>query len=282
MLNLNKLVGCRQGNHSGEDVMAYPEMLEPFKRKKPGGSPPLEFRCILNGIFHLLKTGCQWGYLPACYGSKSAVHEHFQRWVHAGVFAKMFRLSVEGYQELNGIEWEWQAMDGALMQAPVRGQPVCLEDEALGRNPTDRGRSGSKTHLHVDQQGIPLGVTLTGANVHDSRLISPTLATAVLARPDPTPDPPQHLCLDKGYDYPRVEREVKEHADIPHIRRLGEEKIAAGGKTYPARRWVVERTIAWIKGFRAIRTRYFCKAQNYLAMIHLACALIVSRKLETV
>lgn len=257
-------------------------LLEPFKRKKSGGSPPLDFRRILNGIFYLLKTGCQWGYLPACYGSKSAVHEHFQRWVHAGVFAAIFRLSVEDYQELNGIEWEWQAMDGALMQAPVRGQPVCLEDEALGRNPTDRGRSGSKTHLHVDQQGIPLGVTLTGANVHDSRLISPTLATDILSRPDPTPDHPQHLCLDKGYDYPRVEQEVEEHAYIPHIRRIGEEKIADGEKTHPARRWVVERTIAWIKGFRAIRTRYFCKAQNYLAMIHLACALIVSRKLEAV
>ncbi len=157
MLNLNKWVDCRQGNHSGEDVMAYHEisddfwnpvelLLEPFKRKKSGGSPPLDFRRILNGIFYLLKTGCQWGSLPACYGSKSAVHEHFQRWVHAGVFAEIFRLSVEDYQELNGIEWEWQAMDGALMQAPVRGQPVCLEDEALGRNPTDRGRSGSKTH----------------------------------------------------------------------------------------------------------------------------------------
>lgn len=172
-------------------------------------------------------------------------------------------------------------MDGALRPAPVRGQPVCLEDEALGRNPTDRGRSGSKTHLHGDQQGIPLGVTLTGANIHDSRLISPTLATDILSRPDPTPDHPQHLCLDKGYDYPRVEQAVKAHAFIPHIRRIGEEKIAAGEKTLPARRWVVERTIAWIKGFRAIRTRYFCKAQNYLAMIHLACALMVSRKLET-
>ncbi|WP_420886147.1 transposase [Candidatus Contendibacter odensensis] len=51
-------------------------LLEPFKRKKSGGSPPLDFRCILNGIFYLLKTGCQWGYLPSCYGSKSAVHAH--------------------------------------------------------------------------------------------------------------------------------------------------------------------------------------------------------------
>ncbi len=157
----------------------------------------------MNGIFHLLETGCQRGYLPACYGSISAVHEHFQRRVHAGVFAEIFRLSVEGHQELNGIEWEGQAMDGASMQAPVRGQPACLEGEALGRNPTDRGRSGSKPHLHVDQQGIPLGVTPISANVHDSRSISPTLATAVLSRPDPTPDQPQHLRLDKGHDYPR-------------------------------------------------------------------------------
>ena len=255
-------------------------LLEPFKRKKSGGSPPVEFRCILNGIFYLLKTGCQWGHLPPCYGSKSTVHEPFQRWVRAGVFAEIFRLYAEDYQEVHGIEWTWQAMDGALMPAPVRGPAVCLADEALGRNPTDRGRSGSKMHLHVDQNGIPLGVTLVGANVRDSRLVSSTVAAAILPRPEPTPDQPQHLCLDKGYDYARVEREVAGHAYLPHIRRIGEEKITAGAKTQPARRWVVERTIAWIKGFRAIRTRYFGQAKNYLAMIHLACALILSRKLE--
>ncbi|MBK8534895.1 MAG: IS5 family transposase [Candidatus Competibacteraceae bacterium] len=190
-------------------------LLDPFKRKKSEGSPPVEFRCILNGIFSLLKTGCQWGHLPPCYGSKSTVHEHFQRWVQAGVFAEIFRVYAEEYQEAHGIEWTWQAMDGALMQAPVRGQAVCLADEALGRNPTDRGRSGSKMPLHVDQNGIPLGVTLVGAHVHDSRLVSSTLAAAILPRPEPTPDQPQHLCLDKGYDYARVEREVAHHAYLP-------------------------------------------------------------------
>ncbi len=173
-------------------------------------------------------------------------------------------------------------MDGTWAQAPVRGQPVCLEDEALGRHPTDRGRSGSKTPLHVDQNGIPLGVTLVGANVHDRRLVSSTLATDILPRPEPTPAHPQHLCLDKGYDCARVEQERAGQAYIPHIRCIGEEKIPAGEKTQPARRWVVERTIAWLKGFRAIRTRHFCKAKNDLAMIHLACALILSGKLEAV
>jgi transposase len=254
--------------------------LAPFRRKKSGGSPPQDFRLILNGIFYVLKTGCQWSFLPRCYGSKSTVHEHFQRWQNAGVFVQMFRLFAQEYQDLKGIQWTWQAMDGTLIQAPVRGQTVCLVAEGLGRNPTDRGRSGSKIHLHVDQQGVPLGIALVGANVHDSRLVSQTLAMAILPRPAPTAEHPQHLCLDKGYDYARVDEEVAGYAYLPHIRRIGEEKITAGANIQPARRWVVERTIAWLKGFRAIRTRYFNRATNYLAMIHLACALTLSRKLE--
>ncbi len=171
-------------------------------------------------------------------------------------------------------------MDGTLVVAPVRGQSLCLEEEALGRNPTDRGRRGSKIHLPVDQNGIPLGVALVGANIHDSRLVSPTLAADILPRPEPTTDHPQNLCLDKGYAYARVEQEVLDHTYSPPIRRIGEEKLSEGEKTHPARRWVVERTIAWLKGFRAIRTRYFRQAQNYLAMIHLACALILFRKIQ--
>ncbi|MDO9105561.1 MAG: transposase, partial [Methylovulum sp.] len=66
-------------------------LLERFKLRKSGGSKPLDFRTLLNGIFYHLKTGCQWAFLPSCYGSKSTVHEHFQRWTNAGIFAEMFR-----------------------------------------------------------------------------------------------------------------------------------------------------------------------------------------------
>ncbi len=65
----------------------------------------------------------------------------------------------------------------------------------------------------------------------------------------------------------------------PHLRRIGEEKIVEGEKTH-GRRWVIERTNAWLKGFRTIRTRYFRNAQNYLAMLHFAGAVIIFRKLE--
>jgi transposase len=70
-------------------------LLEPFKRRTPGGSKPLAFRQVMNGILYVLKSGCQWRLLPRGYGSKSAVHEHFQRWVAGGVFTALFRLGAE-------------------------------------------------------------------------------------------------------------------------------------------------------------------------------------------
>jgi len=60
-------------------IMVAP-LFEPFKRVHPGGSKPIPFRTILNGILYLMKTGCQWDMIPRCYGSKSTLHEHFQRW----------------------------------------------------------------------------------------------------------------------------------------------------------------------------------------------------------
>jgi putative transposase len=80
----------------------------------------------------------------------------------------------------------------------------------------------------------------------------------------------------------RVEAEVRGHRHIPHIRRAGVEQRAAPEENHPARRWVVERTVGWLKGFRAIRTRYTCRGKHYLAMLHLACALVLSRRIEAI
>jgi len=252
-------------------------VLKPFERTKSGGSPPIPFRTVLNGILYLLKTGCQWNMIPPCYGSKSTIHEHFQRWVHAGVFDTIFLLLLEDYDALQGIEWEWQSMDGSLAQAPVRGE--MSPEEGLGPNPTDRGRSGTKIHIVTDAAGIPLGVEVVGANIHDSRLVGSTAETIVAPRPEPTPEKPQNLSLDKAYDYPRADKEAEDLGYQGHTRRTGEEKLYSNAeKKNPARRWVVERTFAWLKGFRALRARYFRYGENYLAILKLACAIIVSRR----
>ena len=149
----------------------------------------------------------------------------------------------------------------------------------IGPNPTDRAKAGTKRSLLVEAGGGPLSIVVSGANVHDTKLLRATLDAVVVERPQPTEKEPQHLCLDKGYDNPTGHETVADYDYQPHIRRIGEEKLDdTGQKTRPARRWVVERTLAWLSKCRAILVRYDKKARNYLAILQLACALIWYRR----
>ena len=105
----------------------------------PGqGRKPMPARKALEGIFYVLRTGCQWKALPREYGSGSTVHRTFQKWLAAGFFEKIWAKGLEQYDELEGIGWEWQSLDGCMVKAP-------LALESVGKNPTDRGKNGDKT-----------------------------------------------------------------------------------------------------------------------------------------
>jgi putative transposase len=115
--------------------------------------------------------------------------------------------------------------------------------------------------------------------VPDFKLLEATLDAVVVERPTPIEQAPQHLCLDAGYDNAPAREIVKERSYIPNIRRIGEEKLDdAGVKRYPARRWVVERTLGWLSRCRAILVRYDKKAANYLGLIKVACMLLWYRR----
>jgi transposase len=127
----------------------------------------------------------------------------------------------------------------------------------------------------VEGNGRPLAVCIGGANTPDAQLLAATLDAIVVERPAPTEESPQHLCLDKGYDNAPAEAVVEQFGYTPHICRIGEEKLdEQREKTHPARRWVVERTFAWLSRCRAILVRYDKKAEHYLAHVKLACALL--------
>ncbi len=152
--------------------------------------------------------------------------------------------------------------------------------DCVGPNPTDRAKNGVKRSVLVEADGGPLSVVVAGANVHDAKLLGRTLDAIVVERPEPTPDEPQNLCLDKGYDNPSGRQAAADHNYIPHIRRIGEEKLdTRGRKRHPARRWVVERTLSWLSKCRGILVRYEKKACNYLGVLKLACALLWFRRL---
>jgi len=134
----------------------------------------------------------------------------------------------------------------------------------------------------VEAEGIPVGVAVDGANRNDMKLTRATLDSvpAYADRPEPSPDEPQGLCLDKGYDFDEVWAIVEEIGFTAHIRSRGEEaralKRRAGEK---ARRWVVERTHSWMNRFRGILIRWSKKAENYIAMLHMAFAFIIFGRL---
>jgi len=138
---------------------------------------------------------------------------------------------------------------------------------------------GVKRSLLVEADGGPLSVVVAGANVPDFKLLEATLDAIVVDRPAPTEQAPQHLCLDKGYDNRPSRELVEERGYVAHIRRIGEEKLdEAGVKRYPARRWVVERTLGWLSKCRAILVRYEKKVSNYLGLIKVACVLLWYRR----
>jgi len=151
--------------------------------------------------------------------------------------------------------------------------------DAIGPNPTDRGKAGSKRSVLVEADGGPLSVVVAGANVHDTKLLEQTLENIVVTRPECAKEDTQNLCLDKGYDNPTGRGAVAAHGYQPHIRRIGEEKLDnLGKKSNPARRWVVERTLSWLSKCRGILVRYDKKASNFLGLLQLACALLWYRR----
>jgi transposase len=123
-------------------------------------------------------------------------------------------------------------------------------------------------------------VVIDGANVNDPKLLAATIEAIVVERPDPE-EVEQHLCLDRGYDTPTGHEVVERQGYVGHIRPIGADRREKRrpGRRKP-RRWVVERTIAWLNKCRAILGRYDKKAKNYLGLIQLACALLWFRRLH--
>jgi hypothetical protein len=118
-----------------------------------------------------------------------------------------------------------------------------------------------------------------GANRHDSKLLAPTLDSVPIERPAPTPERPQGLCLDRGYDYPWVHELAGGRGFTPHIRSRGEEiRLKLHTPGWRARRWVVEACHSWLNRNRALLIRWSKKDQNHLALLQLACGLIAFKK----
>lgn len=97
-------------------------LLPKYRVSCEGGRPRLPLRKVVAGILYVLRTGSQWKAMPREFGSGSAIHDYFQEWTDSGVFAALWRVALEEYDELVGIDWQWQSLDGAMTKSPLGGE----------------------------------------------------------------------------------------------------------------------------------------------------------------
>jgi putative transposase len=142
---------------------------------------------------------------------------------------------------------------------------------------------GTKRHLLVDGRGVPLSLVVTGANRHDVTQLELVLDTVIATRPEVTVETPQGLCADKGYDYPSARQAIADRLYAAHVRSRGEERAErAANPGYRARRWVVEACHSWLNRFRKILVRFEKTDASYKALLWLACAIIVWRRVSPI
>ena len=113
------------------------ERMEPLlptvRRSRKGGRPPVPPRKVMDGIFYILRTGCQWKAVPREFGSGSTLHRWFQRFVKQGVFRRLWQAGLMEYDDLKGIQWDWQSIDGAMTKAPLGGEKYGAQPHGSGQ-----------------------------------------------------------------------------------------------------------------------------------------------------
>lgn len=239
------------------------EAIEPYLPPAPpkswGGRPRVLDRAALSGIIFVLRQGLRWRDLPQAlgYGSGVTCWRRLRRWQALGVWQAVHQTLLNWLGLLDAIRWERACLDSASVRAKRGG-------EDTRPNLTDRGKRGSKYLLVVDQQGVPLAVRLSAANVHDSRLLLPVVdAIPPIWRQVGEPGRPRRrpakLHADTAYDAGVHRRALRRRGILPRIARKGVESRERLGR----HRWFVERTNAWL-----------------LAFLHLACTLICLRFLR--
>jgi putative transposase len=156
-----------------------------------------------------------------------------------------------------------------MTKAPLAG-------EKTGPTPRIAASAALNARCSWEADGVPIGLCVAGAKRNDFKLLGETVETIALERRAPSRRHPQHLCLDKGYDFEEVRALTSALGFVAHIRSRGEETKDKKPQRR-ARRWVVERTHGWFNRFRSILTRWAKKTENYLGLLHFVCGMTAYR-----
>lgn len=236
--------------------------------------PRVSDRLCFRGILIRLVTGCSWETAEAILDhqvSDTTLRFRRDEWVEAGVFNRLRDEAVDAYDRIIGLDLSEVALDGSIHKAPCGG-------EGTGKSPVDRAKLGWKWSIAADMSGIPVGWAIAGANRNDTLLLAPTLAD--VARAGLLSDV-ETLHLDRGYDYPKIRRQLAELGlDDVVIQRRNQTKVE--GKKPPLTlglRWIVEATNSWLSNYGQLRRNTDRRVRHRHAQLCLVATILITARL---
>lgn len=243
------------------------EPLVPKPRVRQGQSP-LDRREVLDAILYIDRTGCQWRYLPHDFPNWKTVVDYFYQWRDDGTFERIADVLRRKVRELEGREPEptLGILDSASRQATEVGGPTGFD--------ANKKIKGRKRHILVDILGLVLAVVVTAANVQDRDVVPRVLHEVRYTVPSL-----QNVLVDGAYRGAVVDAASAETGigiEVVERRRDGPRGFAVLPK-----RWVVERTFAWLNRERRLAKEYDRNPESTRAWIHVAALRSMARRLAS-
>jgi transposase len=224
----------------------------------------LPARAVFTAIVYVLTSGCAWRDLPPSFGVPfQTAHRRFSQWTEAGLWRELHHAILDELGSQGLLDRSRAIIDGACVRAK-RGSMT-------GPSPVDRGKPGSKIHVLSERCGLPLTVAISAANTHDSHALKPLVMAipAIKSQRGPRRRKPGKLHADKAYDHADLRNWVRDRGIGVRIARKGIDTNTRLGR----HRWVIERTTAWITGYRRLTLRYERKATHFLAFLILGATI---------
>ena len=230
------------------DLVAHHLPPEPPRTGPKGGRPWVGHRVAVRVIWFVLVSGCRWEDVPRELGcSGRTAHRRLRAWEELGIWDRLHVDLLGLLKRAGQLAADTVLVDGVIVRAFGGG-------EGTGPSPVGRRKPGTKYTLPVDRRGVPLAVRAAGANASDHTQILPLVLDfpAVGGKPGRPKELPDELYADRGYDSEATRGLLRWLGIEPHIAK----RKTAHGSGLGKVRWVVERTISWLKGLRRMRVRY--------------------------
>lgn len=239
----------------------WPEFEEIALRMTPvskRGRPRASLKKIFFAIAYVLKTGIPWKLLPKDYQiSASTAHHYHMIWSEKGAYAELWNHQLTFLEEEKVLTKKIQMIDCSLSKSRYGG-------EKTGRNPTDRGKKGTKRSILITQEGIPIAIAAAEANIHDSKLFHQTIEANQIKTSQKV-----KILADKAY-IGIIPRQKNYKICTPLRKNMKAKYLSRDYR----KRWAVERTLSWQNNFSRIASRRERSFRSYMGMLTLSCCFI--------